>query len=55
MTLTAYADETQVLELWGLYSTHLLPSLPGPLRSGAILPVKVPSIDQIDLLANYLY
>ena len=35
-----------------------IPSLPlflGPLWSGMVVPVKVPSIDQIDLFKNYLY
>ena len=31
-----------MLELWGMWNTPLLPSLPGPLRSGVVAPDKGP-------------
>ena len=41
--------EAQVmLKLWGMGSTSSLPSLPGPLRPGAVTPDRVPSMDQIE-------
>ena len=36
-------------ELWGMRSTPLLPSLPGPLSPGVIVPDRVQSIVQIEL------
>ena len=38
-----------MLELWGIRSTSLLPSLPGPLWLGVIAPDRVLSMGQIDL------
>ena len=40
-------------ELEGVWSTSLLPLLPGPLWPGTVVPVRVPSIDQIDVFKNY--
>ena len=37
------------LELWGMQSTPLLPSLPGLLSPGVVVPDKVLSMGQIDL------
>ena len=37
-----------MLELWGMWSTLLLPSLPGPLWLGVVAPDKVLSMDQIE-------
>ena len=38
-----------MLELWGMLSTHLLTSLPGPIRPGVVELVRVLSMDQIEL------
>ena len=38
-----------MLEFWGMQSTHLLSSFPGPLRPGVVAPDRVLSIGQIDL------
>ena len=43
-------DETPVmLELWGMWHTPSLPSLPGPLWPGVVSPDKVLSMGQIEL------
>ena len=36
-------------ELWGMWSTPLLPLLPDPLWLGVVAPDRVQSIDQIGL------
>ena len=36
-----------MLELWGIQSTHSLPSLPCPLWPGVVVPDRVLSIGQI--------
>ena len=41
-----------MLELWGMWSTPSLPSLPGPLWPGVIVPGRVLSMGQKDL--NYI-
>ena len=38
-----------MLEIWGMQSTPLLPSLPGPLWLGMVTPDRVLSMDQIEL------
>ena len=38
-----------MLELGGMQSTPLLPSLPGPLWHGLVAPYRVLSMSQIDL------
>ena len=38
-----------MLEFWGMGSTPLLPSLPGPLWSGVVTPDRVLSMGQIVL------
>ena len=38
-----------MLELWGMQSTSLLPSLPGPLWPGVVAPDRVLSMGQIEL------
>ena len=38
-----------MLELWGMQSTPLLPSLPGPLCPEVVVPDKVLSIGQMEL------
>ena len=38
-----------MLELWGMWSTHLLPSLAGPLKPGVIAPDRILSTGQIEL------
>ena len=51
MTLNKQSDgETPVmLELWGMQSTSLLPSLPGPLWFGVVAPDRVLSMGRIKL------
>ena len=41
-------------EIEGMWSTLLLPLLPGPLRPGVVLIVKVLSMDQIELFNHLL-
>ena len=38
-----------MLDLWEVQSTHLLPSLPGPLWPGMVAPDRVLSMGQIEL------
>ena len=38
-----------ILELWGMWCTSLLPSLPGPLWPGVVAPERVLSMGQIEL------
>ena len=38
-----------------MWSNSSLASLSGPLRPGVVVPVRVPSIDNLDLFQNYLY
>ena len=38
-----------MLELWGMWSTPLLPSLPGLLRHGVVAPYRVLSMGPIEL------
>ena len=38
-----------MLELWGMYNTPSLPSLPGPLWLGVVAPHTVLSMGQIEL------
>ena len=45
--------EAQVLELWGMWITPSLALLPGPLWLRVVVPVRVPSMDQIELF-NHL-
>ena len=42
-------DEAPVLEVWRVWSTSSLPSLPGPLWPGVVVPDRVLSIGQIEL------
>ena len=44
-----------VLKLWGAWRTPTLPLLQGPLWSIAVEPVRVLSIGQLNMSANYLY
>ena len=37
--------------MWGIF---LLPLLPNPFRPGVVVPVRVPSMGQIDMFKNYL-
>ena len=41
--------EAPVLELWEMWSTSLLPLLPGLLRPRVVVPLRVPSMVQIEL------
>ena len=47
--------EIPVQEIWEEWSCPSLPLLLGPLRPGVVVPVRVPSMDQIDLFKNYSY
>ena len=38
-----------MLQLWGMWSTASLPSLPGPFWPGVVASDSVPSMDQIEL------
>ena len=38
-----------MLELWGMWSTHSFPLLPGSLRPRLVVPDRVLSMDQIEL------
>ena len=38
-----------MLDLWGMWSTSSLPSLPVPLRPGVVAPDRVLSMGQIEL------
>ena len=38
-----------MLELWGMRSTHLLPSLPGPFWFGVVAPDRILSMAQIEI------
>ena len=38
-----------MLKLWGMHSTHLVPSLPSLLRPGVVAPDRILSIGQIEL------
>ena len=48
-----------ILELWGMWSTPLLPSLPGPLWPGVVAPERVLFMGQIELncilMLNWLF
>ena len=39
----------------GIVDNPLLQLLPGPLRPGVVVPLKVPCVSQKDLFENYLY
>ena len=47
--------EAPVLELWGMWSTSLLPLHSGQLWFKVIEPVRVQSMGQIELFNNLLY
>ena len=47
--------EALVLDIWGVESTPSLSLLPGSLWLGVVVPVRIPCMDQIDLLKNYSY
>ena len=42
-------EATVLLEIWGMRSTHLLPSLPGPLWFGVVAYHRVLFLGQIEL------
>ena len=48
-TKQADGEAPVILELWGMRSTPLLPSLPGPLRFGVVAPDRVLPIGQMEL------
>ena len=39
-----------MLEFWGMWSIPSLPFLPGPIKSGEVVPYRVLSIGQMELL-----
>ena len=55
ITLSASDVETLDVECWGMLSTTSLPLLPGPLRPGVIVPLRVQSMGQIKLFKHLLY
>ena len=42
-------EAPEILELWGIWSTLSLPSLPGPLWHGVVVPDRVLSLVKIEL------
>ena len=40
---------------WGVKSTLLKPLFPGSLKLEIVVPIRVTSMRQVDLLENYLY
>ena len=46
--------EAQVLEFWLMWSTPLLPLLSDPLWYGAVVPVRIQSIGQIEIFNPFL-
>ena len=44
--------EASVLELWGMWNIPSLPLFPSPFWPEVIVPVRVPSLDQIEHLIN---
>ena len=50
-----FDGEGLVLELRGMWSTPSEPLLPGLLWPGVVVPVRVLSVDQIELFDNLLY
>ena len=53
--LTTFDGEDSVLEIWEAWKTPPLPLLPGQLWSEMVVPVKLPSMGQINLFKDYLY
>ena len=47
--------EAPVLEFWGMWSSPSLPFLPDPLWPRVVVPVRVPSISQIELLNSHTW
>ena len=57
-----FAEESHLFDVlrvtvnfWRMWSTPLLQLLPGPLWLGFVLPVKVPSMVQIEIFSHFLY
>ena len=48
------SGETPVLKLWRMWRAFSLPLLQGSLGPGVVVPVRIPSMGQIDLFASYL-
>ena len=44
-----------VMELWGVWSTLLLPLFPDPLWPGVLGPVRIPSMSKNDPFKSNLY
>ena len=49
----SFDGEAQVLELWGIWDTPSMPLFPSQLWTRVVIPVRVQSMDQIELF-NYL-
>ena len=47
--------EAPVLELWRMWNTPSFPLLPGLLIPGVVVPVRVPSMGQIEIFNHLLY
>ena len=50
---TAFDGEASVLELWGMWSISSLSLFQGPIRTGVVVSVRIPSMGQIELF-NHL-
>ena len=48
-TKQSHIEVRVMLELWGMWSTPSLPSLPGPLWPGVVAPDRILSMGQIEL------
>ena len=46
--------EVPVLKFWGMWNIPLLPLFPGSLWHGMIIPVRVPSMGQIEIFDHFL-
>ena len=44
--------EARILKIWGMWSSTSLPLLPGPLRLGVVVPVRIQSMGQIKLFKH---
>ena len=54
MTLNHLEVQAPVLELWGMWSTSSFPLLSGSLKPRVVVPIRVPSMGQIELFNHLL-
>ena len=50
---TASDGDATIFDLWGMWSAPSLPLLPGPLWPWVVVPVRILSIDQIELFDHF--